>query len=107
MLDNNNYDNWLEAELEETLDELYEEEFSAPMVSEEIRRLYNEKRPDQLERRTYYRNLLRLQSELIKLQDWVKNTGAKVLIICEGRDMLVKVALLSASPSAWTLAWLV
>ena len=24
--------------------------------------------------------------ELIKLQDWVENTGSKVLIICEGRD---------------------
>ena len=43
-------------------------------------------RPDTLEKRTYFRNLLRLQMELIKLQDWVENTGSKVLIICEGRD---------------------
>ncbi|MBT4871447.1 MAG: polyphosphate kinase 2, partial [Marinovum sp.] len=35
---------------------------------------------------TYYENLLRLQIELIKLQDWVEATGSKVLIICEGRD---------------------
>jgi polyphosphate kinase 2 len=81
-----NYSDWLEAELEETLDELYEEEFSAPMLSQEIRRIYKEKRPDQLDRRTYYRNLLRLQAELIKVQDWVEQTGAKVLILCEGRD---------------------
>lgn len=77
---------WLEAELEETLDDLFETEFSEPMLSEEIRRIYKDKHPDMLDRRTYYRNLLRLQMELIKLQDWVENTGAKVLIICEGRD---------------------
>jgi polyphosphate kinase 2 len=39
-----------------------------------------------LDNRTYFRNLLRLQTELIKLQDWVEHTGAKVLVICEGRD---------------------
>ncbi|MEC8516906.1 MAG: polyphosphate kinase 2, partial [Pseudomonadota bacterium] len=31
-------------------------------------------------------NLLRLQAEMIKLQDWVVATNAKVLILCEGRD---------------------
>ncbi len=77
---------WLEAELEETLDDMFETEFSEPMLSEEIRKIYRGKHPNMLDRRTYYRNLLRLQSELIKLQDWVQHTGAKVLIICEGRD---------------------
>ena len=77
---------WLEAELEDTLDELYENEFSEPMVTEEIRKIYKDKNPDRLDRRTYYRNLLRLQMELIKLQHWVETTGTKILIICEGRD---------------------
>lgn len=77
---------WIEAELEETLDDLFETEFSQPALSAEIRKVYQEKRPDMLDRRTYYRNLLRLQIELIKLHDWVAETGAKVLILCEGRD---------------------
>ena len=77
---------WLEAELEETFDEMFEAEFAEPMLSKEIRRIYKDKRPDLLDRRVYFRNLLRLQSELIKLQDWVQETGSKVLILCEGRD---------------------
>ena len=77
---------WIEAELEETLDELFEAEFNQPTLTAELRKLYKEKHPDMLDRRTYYRNLLRLQVELIKLQDWVQHTGAKVLILCEGRD---------------------
>jgi polyphosphate kinase 2 len=77
---------WLEAELQDSLDEDYEIEFSEPMLSQEIRKIYRENHPDLLDRKTYFRNLLRLQAELIKLQDWVEHTGAKVLVIMEGRD---------------------
>ncbi|MGI9525462.1 MAG: polyphosphate kinase 2 [Hyphomicrobiaceae bacterium] len=77
---------WLDAELEETLDETIEAEFSEPMLSDELRQLYRQYHPDSLDRRVYFRNLLRLQAELIKLQSWVESTGAKVLIIFEGRD---------------------
>ncbi|MBT4566948.1 MAG: polyphosphate kinase 2 [Marinovum sp.] len=79
-------ESWLSAEMEETLDDLFENEFSEPMLSDELRKVYKEKQPSDLDRRTYYENLLRLQIELIKLQDWVEATGSKVLIICEGRD---------------------
>ena len=77
---------WLEAELEETLDETFELEFSEPMLSREIRKIYRRAHPDLLDRRVYFRNLLRLQSELIKVQDWVEHTGAKVCVLFEGRD---------------------
>ena len=77
---------WLEAELNETYDEMFEAEFSEPMLPDEFWTIYKGERPVTLEKRTYFRNLLRLQMELIKLQDWVENTGSKVLIICEGRD---------------------
>tara|TARA_B100000989_G_scaffold239081_1_gene185955 strand:- start:440 stop:1354 length:915 start_codon:yes stop_codon:yes gene_type:complete len=85
---NNQKDNfsWLEAELNETYDEMFEAEFSEPMLPDEFWKIYKGERPDTLEKRTYFRNLLRLQMELIKLQDWVENTRSKVLIICEGRD---------------------
>jgi len=79
-------DDWLEAELEETLDETFEMEFSEPMLSHEIRKIYREQHPNDLDRRVYFKNLLRLQAELIKLQSWVEHTQSKVLIIMEGRD---------------------
>jgi len=37
-------------------------------------------------RMSYFRELFRLQAELVKLQDWVVHTGHKVVILFEGRD---------------------
>jgi len=37
-------------------------------------------------RKAYFRELFRLQAELVKLQDWVVAGGKKVLILFEGRD---------------------
>ena len=39
-----------------------------------------------LDRIHYFRELLRLQGELVKLQDWVVATKQKVVILFEGRD---------------------
>ncbi|NVK31567.1 MAG: polyphosphate kinase 2 [Gammaproteobacteria bacterium] len=77
---------WFEEELNETIDDLIEYELADPVLHNEIRELYRKMRPKHLDSRTYFANLLRLQGEMIKLQDWVVATGAKVLIICEGRD---------------------
>jgi polyphosphate kinase 2 len=38
------------------------------------------------ERVRYFRELFRLQGELVKLQEWVAHTGQKVVILFEGRD---------------------
>ena len=38
------------------------------------------------QRRSYFRELFRMQAELVKLQDWVVRTGHKVVILFEGRD---------------------
>jgi polyphosphate kinase 2 len=38
------------------------------------------------ERRRYFRELFRLQGELVKLQDWVAASRHKVVILFEGRD---------------------
>jgi len=37
-------------------------------------------------RRLYFHELFRMQAELVKLQDWVVDTGHKVVILFEGRD---------------------
>ncbi len=39
-----------------------------------------------MDRGFYFRELFRLQGELIKLQDWVVNRGLKVVVLFEGRD---------------------
>ncbi len=45
---------------------------------------YNEK--GKLHKKFYERELAKLQTELVKLQYWVKHKGLKVVIIFEGRD---------------------
>ena len=41
---------------------------------------------DKVDRAHYFRELLRLQGELVKLQDWVVATKQRVVILFEGRD---------------------
>lgn len=40
----------------------------------------------QIDREVYFKELFRLQHELVKLQDWVQHAGLKVLVLFEGRD---------------------
>ena len=42
--------------------------------------------PPRIKRKPYERELLRLQGELVKLQEWVKASGARVVVVFEGRD---------------------
>jgi polyphosphate kinase 2 len=77
---------WLEAELQDTLDEDYEIELEDAALSLEIKKIYREKHKDTLFRKDYFFNLLKLQAELIKMHDWVQHAQAKVLVIFEGRD---------------------
>ncbi len=37
-------------------------------------------------KRLYEKELLRLQEELVKMSEWVKDTGARVVVVFEGRD---------------------
>ena len=39
-----------------------------------------------LDRRIYFKELFRLQAELVKLQDWVVSQKLKVVVLFEGRD---------------------
>ena len=41
---------------------------------------------DRVPRKVYEKDLRKLQVELIKVQRWVKETGARVVILFEGRD---------------------
>jgi polyphosphate kinase 2 len=41
---------------------------------------------DRLKRKDYEKELRRLQTELCLLQEWVKHSGARVVVVFEGRD---------------------
>ncbi len=73
MLDS--YDEELEMELDE-----HNQDALAEALSPELGVQHKQ------DRRTYFRELFRMQGELVKLQDWVVATGHKVVVIFEGRD---------------------
>jgi polyphosphate kinase 2 len=69
----------------------YDEELEMELEDRTVAELTGAESPshsplDREDRRIYFRELFRLQGELVKLQDWVKNTGHKVVILFEGRD---------------------
>ena len=37
-------------------------------------------------RKAYQRELLRLQEELVKMEEWIQSTGGRVVVLFEGRD---------------------
>lgn len=43
-------------------------------------------RPQKIPNNVYEAELFRLQTELVKLQEWVRETGARVVVVFEGRD---------------------
>ncbi|MEO8177975.1 MAG: polyphosphate kinase 2 [Deltaproteobacteria bacterium] len=76
---------WLDIELDDILDEELELELE-PGASREIRAADTEEHAPTLKRRDYFHHLIKLQTELIKLQTWVAHTGAKLVVLFEGRD---------------------
>ena len=48
--------------------------------------LRSQRARDAIDRRFYFKELFRLQGELVKLQDWVQHHKLKVVVIFEGRD---------------------
>jgi len=69
------YDEELELEIEDrNIDGL---DLSSPSASAAT---------DKAARQAYFKELFRLQGELVKLQDWVQHSKQKVVILFEGRD---------------------
>jgi polyphosphate kinase 2 len=50
------------------------------------KRTVSNEKPEKLNNKTYLEHLRKLQVQLCYLQDWVKTTGARVIILFEGRD---------------------
>lgn len=56
-----------------------------------------------LDKKFYRKELERLQVELVKLQEWVKRDGLKVVVILKVETPLAKVASSNALPKSSTL----
>ena len=77
---------WLRLEMQDDLDEELEMELDDQRLPEALRQIRRERKTATIDRQIYFRELLRLQSELVKLQDWVAQNGLKVVVLFEGRD---------------------
>ena len=86
----------IRSEMLESLDEELEMEIDDERLAELLRDLDSadsyarsgalSARPQPLDRRFYFRELFRLQRELVKLQDWVVHQKLRVVVLFEGRD---------------------
>ncbi|MEM8813925.1 MAG: polyphosphate kinase 2, partial [Pseudomonadota bacterium] len=77
---------WVDSEFQDNFDEELELEFEDDFFPEELAALGSEPHKSTLPRKTYFQELLRLQAELVKLQDWVIKTNYKLVVVFEGRD---------------------
>lgn len=64
----------------------YDEELEQDLEDERLDQLDGDSGHRELDRRFYFRELLRLQHELVRLQDWVQHNKLRVVVIFEGRD---------------------
>jgi len=71
----------VKAELLDSFDEELELELDDERVGDD-----GSIEPGSAERKRYFKELFRLQRELVKLQDWVVHEKLKVVVIFEGRD---------------------
>ena len=87
----NSIDEELMRRIRHDLIDSYDEELEMELEDQTVAQLTGEALlsfgdQDKERRRQYFRELFRLQGELVKLQDWVIATGHKVVILFEGRD---------------------
>jgi len=64
----------------------YDEELELEIEDREVDDIGAPTAADKLARQQYFKELFRLQGELVKLQDWVQHSREKVVILFEGRD---------------------
>src|SRR5450830_709577 len=76
----------IHRELADSYDEELELEIEDRTIEELAEGVDARSEQDKADRRLYFRELFRLQAELVKLQDWVVATGHKLVILFEGRD---------------------
>jgi polyphosphate kinase 2 len=69
--------------LKQEIADSYDEELELELAEDQLTGSTGDGR---LDRGAYFRELFRLQGELVRLQDWVQHSGLKVVVLFEGRD---------------------
>jgi polyphosphate kinase 2 len=86
IIDPNAMHDRVTADLADSLDEELEMELDDDRLDKLIAETSDQPEHETLDRRIYFKELFRLQGELVKLQDWVQSQKLKVVVIFEGRD---------------------
>jgi polyphosphate kinase 2 len=76
----------IRQEMADTLDEELELELDDHRLDAAVDDAPNLKGRNTVDRKVYFKELFRLQGELVKLQDWVQHEKKKVVVLFEGRD---------------------
>jgi len=80
----------LDDRVREEMADSFDEELEMEIDDERLDKLLADaaQHPERetLDRRIYFKELFRLQGELVKLQDWVAHEKRKIVIVFEGRD---------------------
>ncbi len=83
-------DDELERRMEAEIADSFDEELEMEIDDQRLEKLLDESEAERdqqgMDRRFYFKELFRLQTELVKLQDWVVATRQKAVVIFEGRD---------------------
>jgi polyphosphate kinase len=80
------YEDLLSREIQDSIDEEMEIEFDDSRMEGLEETAGGVARENEISRMAYFKELLRLQGELVKLQDWVVHKKLKVVVLFEGRD---------------------
>ncbi|WP_447756903.1 polyphosphate kinase 2 [Sphingopyxis fribergensis] len=76
----------IKDEIADSFDEELEMEMDESRLESLLADLSDHPDREAIDRRIYFRELFRLQHELVILQDWVQTQGLKVAVLFEGRD---------------------
>lgn len=76
----------IKEEIADSFDEELEMEMDESRLEALLGDLSDHPDREAIDRRIYFRELFRLQHELVILQDWVQKQGLKVAVLFEGRD---------------------
>jgi polyphosphate kinase len=79
-------DSRVRGELLDSFDEELEMEIDDDRLKYLIAEFAEGPEPQSIDRSVYFKELFRLQGELVKLQDWVVDQKLKLVVIFEGRD---------------------
>ena len=76
----------IDAEIADSFDEELEMEIDDERLAKVLDGLAERPEPETFERQVYFKELFRLQYELVKLQDWVFEQKLRIVVVFEGRD---------------------